>query len=86
MAFYISLTIVAAAIWGTCRATRRWRYQWVLGLIIIVLWFSFFVPWIVKAEAIEDEKFLDYETLLEGVLFVGMALLGDNWWRDDEPR
>jgi hypothetical protein len=40
----------------------------------------------VRAEAIEDEQFLDYEILLEGLLYVGLGLLGDNWWRDDEPK
>ena len=86
MAFYLSLIIVAAAIWSTCRVTRSWRYQWVLGLAIIVFWFSYVVPWVVRAEAIEDEQFLDYEILLEGLLHVGLGLLGDNWWRDDEPK
>nr|WP_314579525.1 hypothetical protein [uncultured Pseudomonas sp.] len=86
MAFYISLIIVAAAIWSACRITRRWQYQWVLGLAIIVFWFSYVVPWVVRAEAIEDEQFLDYEILLEGILYVGLGLLGDNWWRDDEPK
>lgn len=86
MAFYVSLIIVAAAIWSACRVTRRWRYQWVLGLAIIVLWFSYVPHWIVKAESIEDEQFVDYEILLEGILYVGVALLGNSWWRDDKPK
>jgi hypothetical protein len=37
-------------------------------------------------EEVRDAYFLDYETLLFGIFYLGVDLVIYSWWRDDEPK
>lgn len=75
--------------WGISRITKRWRHQWIAGLALIAFYFKYVTPWVVVAEETRDAHFLDYETLLLGICFLGLELVTNSvrlWWQDDEAK
>jgi len=89
MGTLLSLGVIVLVIWGISRITRRWRHQWIAGLALIAFYFKYVTPWVVVAEETRDAHFLDYETLLLGVCFLGVELVTNSvrlWWKDDEVK
>ena len=82
----LSWAIFMALIWGGCRVTKPLRYQWLIGLGLIVFFFKFAIPWVVAAEETRDDHYLDHELLLSAILYLGVTMLTDNWWRSDDPK
>ena len=82
----LSLAIMCFVIWGIRRINVPRLYQCLTGLALIVFYFKYVISWIVAVEEVRDAYFLDYETLLFGVFYLGVDLVIYSWWRDDEPK
>jgi hypothetical protein len=89
MGTLLSLGVIVLVMWGISRITKRWRHQWIAGLALIAFYFKYVTPWVVVAEETRDAHFLDYETLLLGICFLGLELVTNSvrlWWQDDEAK
>lgn len=82
----LSLAIMCFVIWGIHRITVPRLFQCLTGLALIVFYFKYVISWIVAMEEVRDAYFLDYETLLFGIFYLGVDLVIYSWWRDDEPK
>jgi hypothetical protein len=82
----LSLAIMCFVIWGIRRITAPRLCQFLTGLALIVFYFKYVISWIVAMEEVRDAYFLDYETLLYGIFYLGLDLVIYSWWRDEEPK
>jgi hypothetical protein len=82
----LSLAIMCFVIWGIRRITVPRLFQCLTGLALIVFYFKYVISWIVALEEVRDSYFLDYETLLFGIFYLGVDLVIYSWWRDDESK
>jgi hypothetical protein len=82
----LSLAIICFVIWGIRRIAVPRLYQFLTGLALIVFYFKYVISWIVAMEEMRGAHFLDYETLLYGIFYLGLDLVLYSWWRDEEPK
>lgn len=82
----LSVAIMCFVIWGIRRIPVPRIYQCLTGVALIVFYFKYVISWIVAMEEVRDAHFLDYETLLFGIFYLGVDLVIYSWWRDEEPK
>ncbi len=82
----LSLAIMCFVIWGIRRITVPRLYQFLTGLAVIVFYFKYVISWIVAMEEMRGAYFLDCETLLFGIFYLGVDLVIYSWWRDEGPK